>query len=303
MVNKKVLILKSQQDSFEKYYSNKMCSEEVDVFSVYRFNQGIFRFFMIIWIQKLRMPFQHIWYGKWKKSIQQYDTIIVFDRILDYNILKYIKKRNKSAKLNFWYWNIIQKTMPDSYKELCDAWTFDLEDSIRYDLLKNTQFYFEVEQAIYKIESDVFFIGNDKGRYEQLKELYQFLVNQNLKVDFKIVGKDKKNPLIIQHPLDYEEIIEKIKKTKCIVEILQKGQSGLTARALEALFYKKKLITTNEKIKDEPFYHPDNIFIIGQDRMDDLKEFINKSCHNIADDIKMQYTYETWLRNFNREEE
>ncbi len=42
--------------------------------------------------------------------------------------------------------------------------------------------------------------------------------------------------------------------SNCILEVLQDGQTGSTLRYLEAVCYNKKLLTTNPRIKNYPFY-------------------------------------------------
>lgn len=299
MGQKRTLILKSEQDSFEKFYSSKMGRKNVDICSVYRFNSGIFRKLMIIWIQILHFPVKEIWYGSWKKRVKEYDKIIVFDRILGYDVLKYIHKMHPCARLIFWYWNTVEKLIPDSYREYCECWSFDLNDCRNYGFKKNNQFYFRTDLHKCQCSSDVFFAGKDKGRYEQLRELYCDFIKAGLKVDFTIVTNKYNDEFCVKELLSYETILDKIENTKCIVEIIKSGQSGLSVRVLEALFYNKKLITNNQLIIKEAFYHPDNIFILGKDRKESLKYFIEKPYHFIEDSVKNQYVYDAWLRNFN----
>lgn len=49
--------------------------------------------------------------------------------------------------------------------------------------------------------------------------------------------------------ISYQENLDNIRKSKCIVDVVQKGQIGLTLRPLESLFFKKKLLTNNKCIK------------------------------------------------------
>lgn len=58
------------------------------------------------------------------------------------------------------------------------------------------------------------------------------------------------------------ELIQK--SSKVILDTNHGSRQGLSINAVNALVYGKKLITTNSKIKDEPFYHPNNIYVIDE---------------------------------------
>ena len=81
----------------------------------------------------------------------------------------------------------------------------------------------------------------------------------------------------------------------------KKNQAGLTLRALEALFYEKKLITDNENIKEYDFYNSNNIFILKQDeelnakKKKELEDFLRKDFKIVSKEVKKQYTIENWL--------
>lgn len=297
-MEKKILILKSEHDSFEKYYSKRMHCTNIDVQAVYKFHSGIFRIASILWIQYLKLPFKHIWYGKWKKNLNKYDQIIVFDRIFGYEVLEYIHKHNSKARIIFWYWNIALNMIPDKYRKYCEIWSFDDEDCIKYDFKKNIQFYFEPDKKASNIKYDAVFIGKDKGRYEQIKKLYDYLSEKDMKLNFNVVGSVHKDEICVENVIDYENVIKMIESTKCIVEFTQKDQVGMSARALEALFYQKKLITNNAKIRSEKMYSKDNIFILGEDNMENLVQFIETPYVSINDDLRKEYLYDTWIEKF-----
>ena len=86
-----------------------------------------------------------------------------------------------------------------------------------------------------------------------------------------------------------------------ILELTKKNQAGLTLRALEALFYEKKLITDNENIKEYDFYDSNNIFILKQDeelsakKKKELEDFLRKDFKIVSKEVKKQYTIENWL--------
>lgn len=64
--------------------------------------------------------------------------------------------------------------------------------------------------------------------------------------------------------LSPEQIIEYYKKSKVILDINHPGQTGLTMRTFESIGAGKKLVTTNQYIKDYPFYNENNILVIDR---------------------------------------
>lgn len=73
---------------------------------------------------------------------------------------------------------------------------------------------------------------------------------------------------------------------------------GLTLRPMEALFFGRKLITTNKDIKNYDFYCPENIFILDEQPDEDIRAFLNAPMKKIPFDIVSGYTAERWLNGF-----
>ena len=56
-------------------------------------------------------------------------------------------------------------------------------------------------------------------------------------------------------------------KSKAVVDVQMKNQSGLTMRTIEALHFEKKLITTNPAILEYEFYTDNNICVINKNHV------------------------------------
>ena len=95
----------------------------------------------------------------------------------------------------------------------------------------------------------------------------------------------------------YQEILEFVSQSRCLLEILKEGQTGATLRLMEALFFKKKIITTNINVKEEPFYTPQNIFIIGERPNDELANFVKTAYDDSVDKYIDKYDVGCWLKN------
>ena len=98
--------------------------------------------------------------------------------------------------------------------------------------------------------------------------------------------------------LPYEEVLKYVKNTQCILDIVQKGQEGLTRRIMEAMFFNKKLVTNNDQIQQYDFYDRKNIYLLGQDQRE-LGTFILEAGTSFwPPEIAAAYSFENWLQVF-----
>lgn len=304
---KKTLIIKPSINDFEKYYSDKMKKLDVDVYDYLKptinyENTHIKILFKIIRRIDKYLPIYSLFFDKWWKQIYTYDRIIVFDYFANPQILRRIKIKHKEVDLILWLWN----TAPNNIEELkkyATVFCFDHVSCEKWKLRYNTQFYFSIPEKKYSVKVndpiDIYFIGADKGRLKQLLSLSSEFENMGLKYKFEILSDSKESYnnsiVILKEPESYQKIIDNIGNAKCILEIVKEGQDGITLRALEALFFGKKLITNDKKIVDYNFYDKNNIFILNVDDTKHLFEFLKTPYKIIDKEVKEQYTYECWL--------
>ena len=151
---------------------------------------------------------------------------------------------------------------------------------------------------------DIYFLGTDGGRKTKLLELYEQFQSYHLKSDFhilvpQILPEDmSRQECFITKPMDYQENLMHIAKSKAVLEVLREGQSGQTLRALECLFYQKKLITNDKSVKEYDYYHPQNIFILDEDDMERLTVFLEEPFADVSEKMIEKYDCEMWLERF-----
>ncbi len=114
----------------------------------------------------------------------------------------------------------------------------------------------------YTIENDLYLLNNSKGRLKKFHEVYEYLRQKNVKLNFRIVGVNKKDQLypdeiIYNKGIDFQENIKEIKKSNCLFEVLGEGQSSPSNHYFEAVCYNKKLLTDNKNVVNLPFYNPE----------------------------------------------
>lgn len=230
----------------------------------------------------------------WEKEIPNTDKFIFFDSHYSKEIIDYIKEINPNSTIIFYFWNTINEKniyhLADS--RIDEFWTFDSLDAEKYSLNFNPQFYTSNITISSKAPTtDILFVGQDKNRAETIKTLVSQADSYNLNSEIYITENNK-------NIFNYNTYLNKVSQTNTILDIVKQNQTGLTLRCMEALFFRKKLITNNLEIKKYNFYNPQNIFIYGKDSINDLKEFIYSPLIEIPSEIIMEYDYSNWVKRF-----
>ena len=88
--------------------------------------------------------------------------------------------------------------------------------------------------------------------------------------------------IVYNHPIPYSKTVELENCSSCLLEVLQSGAKGFTLNVRFAVCNNKLLITTNENIKNAPFYNPNFIQIIKN--VDDIDPSF------LANPERVQYT-------------
>lgn len=298
---KKILILKSDKDDFEQFYIKKMQSNHIWTVPLYRFKNGLGWIVQVLWMEKLQLPFEQIWYGNWWRKIGDFDVVIIFDRNLSWKIIEKIKEKNPHIRVIIWYWNIITEKNLISNSKNYEIWSFDEGDCLKYKFEFNTQFYFpDIELGVINYEQDVLFVGKDKGRKRVIKEIEEKLNKLGIKVNIQIMS-DKKthSSQYYDKPVEYTVLLKMIQQSKVILDVIQKGQQGMTARVLESIFLRKKLISTSVDLDYREYYDSENMYIWGKDKRS-LNEFIHTPYKvNLKNEsLREEYSFLNWISRF-----
>lgn len=281
---------------FYQYYS-------ADVYPLYKDLHGLQR--------TLFKLYEHIhfcdvtrWLEDWKYKIAEYDVIFIFDGVRGRDVIEYIRDHNKRARIIIYYINPVDfadRKAPHNYKGLdCEFYTFDPIDAKKFGIKFKPYFYpeeymIDCDEKV-SIKQDIFFVGVDKDRLGVIKALHRRFEQMNLTDKLMIVATlhkkySRSDEKWLAKRVPYEKIAENIKQSRAILDIVQSGQSGITLRPMEAMFYNKKLITNNIYIKEYDFYNPHNIFILQERNISELKEFLELPTIEINQEIKNKYRF------------
>lgn len=129
-----------------------------------------------------------------------------------------------------------------------------------------------------KVENcDVYFVGQDKGRLPLLVDICKLLSSHGLKCDFYVVSVSIEKRIscesihYIDESFSYYQNLQHVKKSKCLLELMQDEAVGYTFRTWEAITYSKFLLTNNTEIINSPYYESDKIFpFVSKDSISDL---------------------------------
>ena len=247
-------------------------------------------------------------------SIQREDTVLFFD--IDYHRdLKIIKKHLPPHKKTILFlWNSIFQhdskgsaakkatLFHDLFTETC---TFDPQDAETYGFRLIPQPYRSLEVPVAtERENDLYFIGADKGRLAQLQKIKTMAEAARLKCRFHITPSKKikytpqQSAMLSTHSLSYTDNIEIGKKSRCLLEIIQKNQTGATMRAIESIFLNCKLITNNPYAKAMPGYSPDRVLMLEDATPEALKAFLNGPHTPPPASALAQHEINHWIKIF-----
>ena len=228
---------------------------------------------------RLHLPFRSIWYNPEIRKIKA-KTILLRDPLITPDLLRWVRELHPDARIILEYENRAAATIdPDSAKPyITEGWTYDHDDAERYGLRYKTYEIGTPRPGIKKApEYDVVYVGRDKGRAEKLFALQRELEEQGLRTYFHICADRAylryKKPFY-KPVLDYEDYLDLFGRSRAVVNIMPEGQRSVTQRDIECYLYGIKCITNSIFIRETELYDPSRFFILGEDRMEDLKTFL-----------------------------
>lgn len=220
--------------------------------------------------------------------------------------IQFVKNvKNKTNKIVGYQWDGLQRfPVILDYIDLFDRFfVFDATDlSLKKELLPLTNFYIPKHVKALKPKSAYFVASYDDYRFELITKIKKTFDQNKIESQFLFITKDKKQiqkllnaGLTIEAPLTYNENLYRVEQASILIDIHSPVHSGLSFRIFEALFYNKKLITTNQKVRDYDFYHPNNIFIWDMTNENKINDFLNIQYIEIPREIKYKYSFTNWI--------
>lgn len=300
-----LLIIKRISDDFDRFVCDSLSKKfsNVDVYDAFRWKGKLGRKIVNRAKTVDNDYFFKMCLNKRLHKIEKYKDVILFDDYPDIRLIQWIREHNSTCNIKLWFWNVPNYDI-EIYRRYCQLYCFDQKFSKQNNVKFINQFYFDnlvaLKSNFHDTKYDVSYIGVDKGRRIILDKLTDELDKKDISYKFILVTKNKiENKRIIQlkKSVSYSEVVAICCESVAILELVQSTQSGLTWRSLEALFFQKKLITNNKEIKKFDFYNKNNIFIYGEDNIEDLPKFLSSEFVLISQDVLEKYTVGNWMKS------
>lgn len=256
----------------------------------------------------LNLPFKDIWMENPFVIINttQIEKVIVIDGSMNWlNMKQLLKYRKHLSHIDFDLYLInsinAESLIIQNIKKY--IFSFPWSHVYSFDPVESEQYGFEYKGFCYyskkqieenlSIQQDVFFVGGLKGEREQfVYDTYKYMIENGVSCKYIVHntrftrGTEKVEGIeyLSNGWLPYERILQEVRQSKCIVEIMQKNQNGPSLRYFEAVCYNKKLLTTNQNIVMFPYYNSEYMHIISD--VDDI------DINWLKQDIPVEYNYQ-----------
>lgn len=238
-----------------------------------------------------------------------FDYTIVFRAdLLSDDFITLLKQKSKKIIAYQWdgmnrYPNIFNKI-----KFFDSFYCFDPNDkSEKVKFLPN--FYFDNLEfsQINKPKYDVIYIGYfTNERFFLLEKLAKYLIQKDYNFNFSLKSFDSKENELLENSkyikkletiYSYNNLLDLHNNSRIILDIKVDIHDGLSFRFFEAIQLNKKIITTNSAVINYDFYHPNNIFILTNDNLNQLIHFIELPYTRPSNEIIKKYSFSNWFNN------
>lgn len=175
-------------------------------------------------------------------------------------------------------------------------------------ILPTTNFYFDYDQNSYEdevIDKSIYFFGTYINfRMDIIHRLAGKIKEIGFLPDINILAYSRDNIekykgseiKFLKEGISFEKNIQNARKASVLVDFVNGKHNGLSFRTFEAIGYQKKLITTNSEIIHYDFYHPNNFFVLNENNLDQLEEFLLKPYVKLDETIRRKYSFTNWIK-------
>lgn len=210
-----------------------------------------------------------------EKKWPYYDQVYTFDRI------DYEEHKDKILFLPLYYY---EDCLPNkTYSPNSSSFTYELSfigtghgDRVRI-----------IKDAVCQCEKS----GFNCFSYIFLPHKLIFWQNKLINRDYKFV---KMRDIQFQM-MPFEKLYQIYADSRCILDVENSGQHGLTMRSIEILGLKRKMITTNRDVVNYDFYNENNILVIDRENPVIDMSFFDKPYEMLNERIYKKYSLKNWL--------
>lgn len=224
----------------------------------------------------------------------------ILDEVIKCNIVPYLKCKNHDSKHVGYLMDIhgARRLDIDKLKRMLDI--IYIFDSIEASRMGIKYYPIPFSRGQY---SDICYVGQNKGRLEELVKIYDRLTPYGIKCFFYICNVSDKEQIhrdgIVYGPLlDPAKSLRCIQNTNCVLELKVDGVSSYSDRVQKAIAYNKKILTNNIYLKNNRFYNKEMMCIYTNVEEID-PNFIKDSINFISYGYTDEYSPINFLKQIN----
>lgn len=254
-------------------------------------------------------------YGGWSRSLKDYSRIVVLDSCLLFSpsLLSFVRQRAQLAEIFLYSWNVsytesevlVMKRAAERNDVGC--YSYDEHFCARYGFEFNTIMYDRGagDPRPSSRHQDLIFLGYVKDRLPAALGIKGTCDEGGVRSRFVLVGDC---PEMVGLPgvemrssyVEYTEYLGWVASSRAILDLAQSGQIGYSMRVMEAIFFGKKLISTNPKIESADFFSPENILHINpfDCSPSDIRRFLDAPTKPYPIRELDYYSVERWVERF-----
>ena len=243
------------------------------------------KLFKVHWAYRLNsrinLPLKSIWFRKIYRQNFPTKKPLCFVYLggnsirFDGGLTDYIRRQSPQNRQVILHMDLISKKCNYDYKlirqKVDEAITYDRNEAEKYGIhWYPTRIYGRKERITEpkKFDFDLYFLGAAKDRLEQIIEVYDRVSSAGLRCCFLLAGvpkekQEQRSGIRYIDGITYEENLQYVQRTKCILEISQKGTDSNTLRLDEAVTYHRKLLTNCGSLKEKDYFIPRTMSIFS----------------------------------------
>jgi hypothetical protein len=254
-----------------------------------------------------------------KTKTRDYDFIVfIKGEAVSLDILRQMKSLHRNAKFILYFWDSLKNNRNGrAIMSFFDrVLSFDHVDCAREKtLVHRPLFYLDVYRscrAIQKRDIDLLFIGTvHSDRFALARRINAlcraagvhtwfafFFQSPPLFVVRRLFDKSFRGTRVSDfffRALSRDDVVSRVARSTAVLDIQHPRQTGLTMRTIEVLGAGRKLVTTNEGVRQYDFYNADDIMIIDRDNPVIDLEFFKRPFSAYSDDVYKKYSIEQWI--------
>lgn len=318
---KKILFLSANFFDYEKAIAKRLTDfgAAVDLYnerpSDSVLSKGIIRVRRNLYQVKINRYYREI---SEKTKNKKYDFfLLIKGETIPFSFLNEFRARNPQAKMIFYSYDAASEY--PKFKQLYSYFdlnfTFEPKDALKYSLHFRPLFFlndYNSREEIGIKKFDLSFIGTaHTDRYligEKVRKIcdqldlqtffYYFAPGKTAFLLKKLFDKNLQQfdfKKLTFKKLSHAEISEIYSSSSAVLDINKPFQEGLTMRTFEALASGKKLVTTNEAIKNYPFYNEENILVLDRKNLSLKSEFFQTKFQKLEVSVLEKMSLDSWI--------